>query len=174
LSFTTTLTPSNPLQEDFVVEKVVYNWETSATSGSITNNDVTNLTLNLFGSGNSLLFTDAMIIGGVAQSIGGVSRSLNNIQWNFDLDTLNVTAFDNDIPVVQQLSTGITYNVYGGGFLTVNRFNDGSFTETDTYSSFSQSTVAQDVPEPVTILGTLLAGSLGVAFKKKQKAKIAS
>jgi hypothetical protein len=29
--------------------------------------------------------------------------------------------------------------------------------------------VAEPVPEPVTILGTLLAGSLGVAFKKKQQ-----
>ncbi|MBL1208517.1 PEP-CTERM sorting domain-containing protein [Geminocystis sp. GBBB08] len=32
-----------------------------------------------------------------------------------------------------------------------------------------QPIVAEPVPEPVTILGTLLAGGLGVAFKKKQK-----
>jgi hypothetical protein len=141
LSFTTTLTPITSTQEDFVVEKAVYNWETNATSGSITSADVTNLTLNLFGSGNSLLFTDTMIIGGVAQSIGGTSRSLGDIVWNFDLNTLNVTAFDNDLPVVQLLSTGITYNFFSDNpFVAADRYINGISTESAIYSSYSQFT----------------------------------
>lgn len=48
--------------------------------------------------------------------------------------------------------------------------NGGStFSSSDSLNSFqiNATPVAQPVPKPVTILGTLLAGALGVAFKRK-------
>lgn len=173
ISFTTTLTPSNPTQQDFVVTSAVSNWETNATSGNITSANVTNLTLQLFGAGNSLLFTDAMIVNGVAQAIGGVSRNTDDILWDFDLDNLTLSSFDNDLPVNQVYSAGTIYNVYGtlSGFFMATQRNNGYLNARNNYFSFSQTTTpqAQPVPEPVTILGTLLGGGLGVALKKKTK-----
>lgn len=54
------------------------------------------MTMQLF-NGADLIYTDAIIVGGAAQSIGWVARTLADIVWNFDLDTLTLNDFDNDL-----------------------------------------------------------------------------
>jgi hypothetical protein len=112
--YRTTLTLSNPDLPPPTVQltRAVFDWETTLMSGTAINTDLVSLTMRLF-DGNSLVYTDQMVAGGVAQSIGGAARTIDNIAWNFDIDSLLLINFDNDFLSVEAgAATGQTYNAY--------------------------------------------------------------
>lgn len=61
------------------------------------------------------------------------------------------------------LTANVNYNFQTNGFTA------GVFGDFSQIKSISVNEVVTPVPEPLTIMGTILAGSLGVAIKRKQK-----
>ena len=137
-------------------------WETDITSGNVTKSDLTNWSYELFGMGSSV-YSETVVLDGVVQPIGGVSRSIGDILLDFDLDTLTLRNFDNDVSGSQDGGvSGVTYNISGVDSPTtsiITRFVDGSLDEPGTIaSSFSQETVevgAESVPEPGSVMALL-------------------
>lgn len=169
--FKTTFTLENAIGSP-AVNTMIFNWSTNLTSGTVTENDLTNWSYELLNSGSSV-YTETVIAGGVVQPIGGVSRNLSDLLFNFDLDTLTATIWSNDLNYVQSgAATGVTYNVfpYVGGVRLV-RLNNGSEVSDD-ISSFSQSTIevtpSATTPEPSSLLGLLAVSSLGLLARKRK------
>lgn len=78
---------------------IVIEWSTAATSGTVEATDLVDLTFTLFGSFTNELFRDEAIIDGVAQPVGGRSRSACGltaceIVFEFDLDAFAIEPFD--------------------------------------------------------------------------------
>ncbi|MEM0942578.1 MAG: VPLPA-CTERM sorting domain-containing protein [Pseudomonadota bacterium] len=104
-------------------DQVVIDWSTTRTSGIVVASDLVDLRFRLFGQG-VLLFDDPFLVNGIAQPIGGVSRSgtaLSSSVFSFNLDafatdpSMGLAFFDNDVDVVQLgAAVGITYNIYDG------------------------------------------------------------
>ena len=56
---------------------------------------------------------DTVITGGSVQSIGGVSRTISSVMFNFNLDTLTVGEFDNMLTgSALSGATGTAFNIY--------------------------------------------------------------
>lgn len=170
-NFQTTLTLGSPGGTP-LVDTVVINWSTDLTSGTVSESDLTNWSYELLGGGSSV-YSETVIAAGVVQPIGGVSRTLSDLLFDFDLDTLTLNEFDNDIDILQiGAATGLTYNTYlnllFGPGISADQFSDGVLIETSVLDSpFSQVTVSS-IPEPSTLLGLLAIGSLGVFSRKRQ------
>ena len=97
--YTTTYTLTTPytLTKPFATQ-VVVDWSTNATSGVINETN---------------LYTDNVITGGSVQSIGGVSRTISSVMFNFNLDTLTVGEFDNMLTgSALSAATGTAFNIY--------------------------------------------------------------
>ncbi|ACK64436.1 protein of unknown function DUF1555 [Rippkaea orientalis PCC 8801] len=167
-TFTLDVPGGNPL-----VDTVVINWSTDLTSGIVSESDLTNWSYELLGLGSSV-YSETVIVGGVVQPIGGVARTVSDLLFEFDLDTLTSIQFDNDVNVLQELSaSGLTYNTYlnltFGDGISVDQFFDGAIIEVSVDdSTFSQVTTVSSIPEPSTLLGLLAMGSLGVLSRKRQ------
>ena len=91
-TYVTTLSLATPLYDDNI-DTVVFNWSTNKASGSVGSSDLLDLSMELRSGGDNI-YTDTIMVGGVVQSIGGVSRTVPF--WDFDLDTL----------VLWQMATG--------------------------------------------------------------------
>ena len=172
-TFQTTFTLDSPGGTPFI-DTIVFDWETDITSGNVTKSDLTNWSYELFGMGSSV-YSETVVLDGVVQPIGGVSRTIDDIQFDFNLNTLNWSQFYNDFPTVQQgAATGVTYYIeYGfGGPIFVFRYVDGTFIEASVNgSTFSQETVevgAESVPEPGSVMALLGLG-LGVLATQRKK-----
>ena len=160
-TFQTTFTLNSPGGTPFV-DTIVFEWSTDLTSGSVIESDLTNWSYELFGSGSSV-YSETVVLNSVVQPIGGVSRSIGDILFDFDLDTLTLRNFDNDVSGSQDGAvSGVTYNISGVDSPTttiITRFVDGSLDEPGTIaSSFSQETVevgAESVPEPGSVMALL-------------------
>lgn len=77
------------------VDTVIVNFSTDETSGIIDGTNLTDWSIELL-NGTTSVYLDNVITGGVIQPIGGVSRSLSDLSFGFDLDTLQYTSiFDN-------------------------------------------------------------------------------
>ena len=106
-TFQTTFTLDSPGGTPFI-DTIVFDWETDITSGNVTKSDLTNWSYELFGMGSSV-YSETVVLDGVVQPIGGVSRTIDDIQFDFNLNTLNWSQFYNDFPTVQQgAATGVT------------------------------------------------------------------
>lgn len=163
--YQTTLTLTNPDNSDIELTSAVFDWETAATSGTIDISDLLNLTLTLL-NGATLVFTDVMILNSLPQPIGGAVRALSDISFDFDLDSLTLNGWDNDLPAVQQFGTGETFNFYGGpDSAAVYRYVDGSAEDLTGYDS-SQVTLPVDVPVAPTAL--LLLGGLPLLMRRRK------
>ncbi|MGK7943105.1 MAG: PEP-CTERM sorting domain-containing protein, partial [Microcystaceae cyanobacterium] len=90
------------------VNTVIVNFSTDVTSGIIDESDLTAWSIELL-NGTTSLYLDNVIVSGVVQPIGGVSRALSGIDFDFNLDTLEYTeVFDNDLFGAQPDATGVT------------------------------------------------------------------
>ncbi|MGB5768616.1 MAG: PEP-CTERM sorting domain-containing protein [Crocosphaera sp.] len=126
---------------------------------------------------NLLRFSQESVNGSVVQDIGGVSRTLADMNFDFDLDTLQYTGIaDNDFPVVQEgAASGITYNVGNDEtFVAGNLFVDGVFDLSGTFFAEEFDLITEEVtqpvttPEPTTLLGLLAFGSMGALARKRK------
>lgn len=166
LVYQTTMTLSDPDNSAIPLTSAVYDWETNATSGAISSANLLNLTLALF-NGPSLVYTDAMIVNGAVQPIGGAGRVLTDIIWAFNLDSLTVTDADNDRGDKQASSaTGLTYRFAAiPGFGVIFRYDNGS-QKGVTGFTMSQVTVPTEVPVAPTAL--LLLGGLTLLARRRK------
>ena len=106
-TLTTPYTPSSPQ-----VTHVVVNWSTNLTSGVVHETDLTDWSIRLDGSGSDV-YTDNVIVAGAVQSIGGVSRSVTSIMFQFNLGTNTAGEFDNMLTgSALTAATGTAYNIY--------------------------------------------------------------
>ena len=111
--YTTTYTLTTPytLTKPFATQ-VVVDWSTDSTSGVINETNLTNWTIRLV-DGATDIYTDTVITGGSVQSIGGVSRTISGVMFNFNLDTLTVGEFDNMLTgSALSGATGTAFNIY--------------------------------------------------------------
>ena len=72
----------------------------------------TDWSIRLDGSGSDV-YTDNVIVAGAVQSIGGVSRSVTSIMFQFNLGTNTAGEFDNMLTgSALTAATGTAYNIY--------------------------------------------------------------
>ena len=111
--YTTTYTLTTPYTASSPqVTHVVVNWSTNLTSGVVHETDLTDWSIRLDGSGSDV-YTDNVIVAGAVQSIGGVSRSVTSIMFQFNLDTTTAGEFDNMLTgSALTAATGTAYNIY--------------------------------------------------------------
>jgi PEP-CTERM motif len=169
--FKTTLTLLSPAGTP-LIDTVIFNWSTNLTTGTVTESDLTNWSYELL-NGASSVYTETVIAGGVVQPIGGVSRTVGDLNFSFDLGTLTFGLFDNDLNTVQVgAATGVTYNIFTPipAFFDFRRYENGVLTNESLGNDYTQSTieVTASTPEPGTILGLLAVGSLGALSRKRK------
>jgi hypothetical protein len=166
----TTITYGTPVNIDGTpVDGVQMSWSTNLDSGIVTQNDLTNWTLQVMSAGNPI-YTDNAIINSVVQAIGGVTRPLSNLVFSFNLGTNTLTNWDNDFNIVQNgAASGTTYNIYlFNGNSNTSKFVNGALIAIGPTTNFSQNTTitADAVPfEFSPGLGLIL---LGVGYGLKQ------
>ena len=143
--------------------RIEYLWTTPLASGSVTPTDVTNLTMSMF-NGNTLVYTDTVLAGGVMQPFGGVSRVASDLQWRFNLNTMTLLEMGNLQTTNPAGGSGTQYYVTDnvtlpadsmvGVFTIINGVKNPSFT-IDLLANQTSSTV----PEPSTyaLVGLSLA-----------------
>ncbi|MGF1445550.1 MAG: hypothetical protein ACFBRM_05050, partial [Pikeienuella sp.] len=122
-------------------ERIEIEWPTALTSRVVDAGDLTDLTFRVF-DGTTLVFEDPAVLGGAAQSLGGVPREIEtDIQFEFDLDLsatdpmIGVNRIANDVNARASLSTSeLVYNIFGSDntndgnlLISVARFQGGSF-----------------------------------------------
>ena len=94
------------------VTQVLMSWSTNASSGLVDQTGLTDWSISFLNGGN-LFYTDNIVVGGAVQSIGGVSRGIADILFNFNLDTLTAGNFDNMLQgALLAGASGPAYNVY--------------------------------------------------------------
>lgn len=96
------------------ITQVVANWSTSRTSGTVQEGDLADWSISLINGANGTAFyVDTAIVSGGAQSIGGVGRTLSDLMFRFDLDTMTAGEFDNMLTgSALAAATGPAFNVY--------------------------------------------------------------
>ena len=111
--YTTTYTLTVPYTDSTPqVTHVVVNWSTNLTTGVVHETDLTDWSIRLDGGG-STVYTDNVIVAGSVQSIGGVSRSVTGIMFQFNLGTNTAGEFDNMLTgSALTAATGTAYNIY--------------------------------------------------------------
>ena len=154
---------------------ITLDWSTPETSGAIGAGDLTELAISFTivdSFDGPWTWSETIITGGAAQPIGGVARTVADIAFEFDLDTLTIARFDNDLDLVQQDDgTGVTYNVYFRDIAVpgamdrayVDLYVDGVYEtyiggETEDEQIWSQSTSPVPLPAGLALLPLGLVG----------------
>jgi hypothetical protein len=92
--------------------QVLLTFSTSLTSGVMDAGDLDDWSISLLSGGN-LFYTDQIVVDGVVQSIGGVSRSITDLIFEFNLDTLVHGTFDTMVPgELLAGAMGTQFNIY--------------------------------------------------------------
>lgn len=157
------------------IDEAVFDWQTNVNSGTVTPSDLTDWSIDL-NSGGSTIYTDNVIVSGSVQPIGGVSRSLSGLFFEYDFGSSTLTGWDNDEPIVQDgAATGTTYNVFGISSIIVSEYNDGTFLS-ESNSTFSQSTTVASAAVPFEFspaFGLLTIGGIwGVNYLRKRRSSL--
>ena len=146
----------------FDLDHIEVTWSTTETFGNAINEThLSDLTISLYDSGNTLFYSATVIAGGVVQSIGGVSRSISDVSFTATTGVSINNSFDNDLNQLQLSSaSGTTFNIYGnaGSLFNVAFYEDGVAQEDANFNITGQSTSA--IPEPSAFAAT--AGLLGL------------
>ena len=102
------------------VTHVLVNFSTSLTTGVVGQGDLTDWSISLYGAGG-VIYTDSVIVGGSVQSIGGITRGIADVLFQFDLNTFVSGDFDN-VLIGSGLSgaTGTAYNITVPATLPIN------------------------------------------------------
>lgn len=177
ISYTTEVTFDQQDLDGTLFDSAQILWSTD-TSGTGSSSDLIDLSFYLY-NGNSLIYTDDAIINGVAQSIGGASRSLGGIEFTFDTNlgpSLIVDFFDNDADTVELGgSSGETYNIFtyfeGGLRFYTEKYLDGVFKGSVILYEVEYSKSTTVVPEP-GIYGLVLALlSFSAVYLRRKRAQ---
>ena len=100
-AFTTTITAD---AAPAGVDRLEIHWFTEQETGAVTAADLSYLKFEIYGSADPslVMVEDIAILGGLAQDLGGLDRTLDDLSFSFDLDAWaldpgqGLTAFDND------------------------------------------------------------------------------
>lgn len=154
------------------IDEAVFDWSTNVNSGTVTPSDLTDWSIDL-NSGGSTIYTDDVIVSGSVQPIGGLSRSLSDLSFDYDFGSNTLTNWDNDLNVAQGgAATGTTYNVFGASSFIVSEYNNGNFVSSSN-STFSQSTTVASTAVPFEFspaFGLLTIGGIwGVNYLRKRR-----
>lgn len=90
-------------------------WDTTLSSGMVSETDLSQLTLTLY-TRATMSWQDQVIVDGAAQAIGGVSRSIAGAPFESDLTAfasdaaLALEAFDHDVDTVSHGGAGEVFN----------------------------------------------------------------
>ena len=176
-------TSTDPADGDLIVIE----WSTAVASGTVQASDLVDLTFTLFGSDTNELFRDEAIIGGVAQPVGGQSRSACGsapceILFEFDLDAFAIEAFDGlgrfdsgDGVDASQFDDGTFYLLASNGLDSVGAFAfvdkavaPGLTTRAREFGVLTELAPVQPIPLPAPALMLLSAlGAAAVAARRK-------
>jgi hypothetical protein len=148
-------------------DKVTWEWSSTVNTGSITESDLTDLTMVLF-EGSNVVFEDTIINDNVVQNHVGFERSFSYVTWRFEFASMTLTDFDNYEPYsnLNGQSPYVTMNVYGSDedfYATPSSDYNDEFNTTE----FTQNTTAA-VPEPATLAIFALA-IMGIASRRFKK-----
>ncbi|MFM1889582.1 MAG: hypothetical protein RLZZ565_339 [Planctomycetota bacterium] len=92
--------------------QVLLTFSTNLTAGAMDASGLDDWSISLLSGGN-LFYTDQVVVDGVVQSIGGVDRSIGDILFEFNLDTLMHGTFDNLVPgELLAGAFGTQFNIY--------------------------------------------------------------
>ena len=172
-TYQTTLAFETPVTNPGGIDNVSFLWTTSNTSGPVSRADITDLTM-ILSAGATPLYTDIVLAGGVLQPIGGVARVLDDIVWDFDLDSLLLSQIRNAQPSQMGTSTGLQITVEDNVDLQTDSqlgltfFVEGVQAAATIDLVASQTT--QIVPEPGTAGAVVLAiGSVMIWRRKRAR-----
>ncbi len=159
---------SGSVSPDF--NRIQIDWATPVSTGLFMDQSgLSDLTISFFND-STLVYTDAAIIGGVAQPIGGVSRAL--FDFNFTgISGILIGDLDNDLNQEQLgAATGVTYNIYGlaTSSLNIALYQNGTLQYDETFTVLTQNTTA--VPEPGEYAALAAAACVGVVIYRKRRA----
>lgn len=146
------------------ITEVVVDWSTGKTAGTVQEGDLTEWSIGLInGADGTNYFVDAAIVSGAVQSIGGVGRTLADLLFRFDLDTMSAGEFDNMLSGSALAgATGPAFNVYSylNGFpppySPLGLWSNGNESTRQLPGFLSVTTVAVPAPGVLALVG--LAG----------------
>ncbi len=155
------------------ITQVVANWSTSRTSGTVQEGDLADWSISLINGANGTAFyVDTAIVSGGAQSIGGVGRTLSDLMFRFDLDTMTAGEFDNMLTgSALTAATGPAFNIYSylNGFpppySPLGMWSNGIESTRQLPGYLSVTTVAVPAPGAVALIG--LAGMAGRGRRRR-------
>lgn len=164
-------------------QQLVMDWSTSKSEGILGAGDLSDLTFTWTQDG-ATRFQDNAILDSMVQPIGGVIRSLDDIRFNFDLETEMLidgagsgTAWDNDFFSVQtDQAMGETARFEGALIPTkralIAQLVDGQVTSSMDFPSFTQASEIFPnavIPEPSTLVGGLISVLAGCGYRLKRR-----
>lgn len=153
---------------------VVFDWSSAVASGDVFAADLSDLSLSFVvenASNGPWSWSETIVAAGVVQPIAGVARDFSGFRFEFDLDVLLLTVFDNDLPPAQSGGgTGESFNVLAlfPAALIFDRFVDGSYDDGiaaffDEDPLWTQTTERLSAVVPVPAAGWLLLSAFGAA-----------
>ena len=155
------------------ITQVVANWSTSRTAGTVQEGDLADWSISLInGADGTAFYVDTAIVSGGAQSIGGVGRTLSDLMFRFDLDTMTAGEFDNMLTgSALTAATGPAFNIYSylNGFpppySPLGMWSNGIESTRQLPGYLSVTTVAVPAPGAVALIG--LAGMAGRGRRRR-------
>jgi len=165
----TTLQFATPLANAEGITRAVFNWSTNLVSGNVSAANLVNFSMTLY-AGATAIYTDNVLVNGVAQAFGGTVRAASEPYFNFDLGTNTLNEVRN-IFGSESGSTGTQYAIFDSltipldGQLNIVKYTSGNMVYGVTEHVSNQATV----PEPGTLALIALAGTC-LALSRKRAA----
>lgn len=149
------------------IDEVVMNWSTNVNhliTPTIEQDDLNNWTILLKSNGGTI-YTDNVIIDGSIQPIGGVPRSLLDIDFQYVSSINSLSTTNNDAGEIQRdNATGATYQIMGGLFsFGLNEYDNGGLTGVFYDPNIAQNTIINSTAVPFEMsptLGLLIVGGI--------------
>ncbi|MEM8554278.1 MAG: PEP-CTERM sorting domain-containing protein [Pseudomonadota bacterium] len=171
-----------PLPGSEIVDPtIIIDWATDETMGVIDVTDISALSVSIF-NGNTLIFTDEVVVNGMLQPLLGVARNAfdpddgtGDVIFDVDLDDLNnggIQTLFSDVNTVGG-NVGVRYQFfYQPGIVGASRYENGvevAFNTDDATGSVQITTAP--VPLPGTL--PLLGAGLGLATIWRRQSNVA-